>query len=354
MGGRELWFKVRNMNKTLFIIFIAVALAVGVVLSFFLFRSTPGDKTPEFTSRQENESASPTPPTEPSPVPATETPSSLPMPAPLPAGEPQPPPPPPQPTPPPPQAPPPAPAPQPPQPPPPPPSPTITQVSNEVAIGANSSGIAKASCPQGTQVTGGGWFTSTPSLEVWRSAKAQNGWEISGANSSSQGGTLRAYAVCAANISGTTAETVGSSISLYASTGTATASCIEGKRVIGGGFEGSSGFSLSTFKKNGDAWEVVARNTIAIFQTLTARVMCYDGNASVGQTSNQTTISADSSGTATAYCSSGVVTGGGFSVDEDITITSMVKDGNNWKVTAFNNDSPPTTLTVYAICTEFK
>jgi hypothetical protein len=74
-------------------------------------------------------------------------------------------------------------------------APNITGTAVVVAPGAN--GLATATCPAGTVVTGGGGQTSGVRIFFTDSFRSGNAWIVRGTNTNSVNESLTAVAVCA-------------------------------------------------------------------------------------------------------------------------------------------------------------
>jgi hypothetical protein len=71
-----------------------------------------------------------------------------------------------------------------------------TIVSNTVPIDAVMSAIAEVSCPEGTEVTGGGYDIPSDAIVTRIDAPTDNGWKVSVSTGGPPGISLTVYAVC--------------------------------------------------------------------------------------------------------------------------------------------------------------
>jgi len=115
------------------------------------------------------------------------------------------------------------------------------QVATTTTVGPDASGIhtAVASCPAGTQLTGGGARLSTPGRVRLEAVSPDGGGQSTFAAGIGNGNTLTtsltSYAICASAMSGYEIVQVEDRPPAGASMAAATATCPAGKRVIGAG-----------------------------------------------------------------------------------------------------------------------
>jgi len=139
--------------------------------------------------------------------------------------------------------------------------------------------------------------------------------------------------------------------------------CPFGTLVLGGGFVPyADTFLIYKNARNGNGWEISARNTSTSSQGLFVDVDCLvdpPSNAFVSTvTSSKVTIARNAYNSATASCSSGKLIGGGFltTLGNPAAIMKIynhgrtTSKGNTWRVSAYNTTTGSRNLTSYAYC----
>lgn len=144
---------------------------------------------------------------------------------------------------------------------------------------------------------------------------------------------------------------------------TVTATCPFGTLAVGGGFTGDAGFAVSKNAMNGRAWQVTARNNGGSTKNLFTQASCLIGapsGASIASIQgNVVNVAANSNGTSTAACSSGVLVSGGFTTtlgSNPATVMRIYNNnrttstGNTWQTSAQNTTSASKSVTSFAYC----
>ncbi len=141
------------------------------------------------------------------------------------------------------------------------------------------------------------------------------------------------------------------------SVGSATAECPSGSIVTGGGFASQSSLSTEVYtqSKQGNGWQVYLYNTTGSSQLVNAYAICLSGvsgSAATTQILNQVSVAANSNGSATATCASGILTGGGFASQSNLStkVYTQSKQGNGWQVYLSNKTASSQLVNAYAIC----
>lgn len=141
------------------------------------------------------------------------------------------------------------------------------------------------------------------------------------------------------------------------SVGSATAECPSGSIVTGGGFASQSTTATEVYSqfKSGNGWQVYLYNTTGSSQLVNAYAICLSGvsgSAATTQILNQVSVAANSNGSATATCTSGVLTGGGFASQSNLStkVYTQSKQGNGWQVYLSNKLASSQLVNAYAIC----
>jgi len=140
-----------------------------------------------------------------------------------------------------------------------------------------------------------------------------------------------------------------------ASTATATAACLSGSTLTGGGFGGNAQLDVYANAGSANGWSASARNNVSSTQALNVFAVCYDGaNATSTAVTKQSNVNANANATVTGDCPSNqLVTGGGYTAAPGLIVTNSSKNGNGWQVSASNTLTSTQSLTAVAICTAF-
>jgi hypothetical protein len=147
-------------------------------------------------------------------------------------------------------------------------------------------------------------------------------------------------------------------VSISAGTsGSALAECPSGSIVTGGGFASPSSLSTEVYtqSKQGNGWQVYLYNNTSSSQLVNAYAICLSGvsgGAATTQVVNQVSVAANTTGSATATCASGVLTGGGFASQSNLStkVYTHFKQGNGWQVYLSNKTTSSQLVNAYAIC----
>ena len=221
-------------------------------------------------------------------------------------------------------------------------APVTQEVHKTVSAPAGGTMSTTAVCPDGTVVTGGG-FSVNLGMHVYTQAKNGNGWAVVVKNNLGAAQNMTAYAICLTlpSVSSTqvsaTATAVGSG-----GLGKAKADCPAGTVVTGGGFTGKADGSLWTYypRQVGNGWEVSAVNNAAGNQSFDVYAVCLTSATPVTtatirrkQGSCPGRIRA-----AEITCPAGqVITGGGWKLDNDLTVFAALMSSGEWRVYVKNN-----------------
>ena len=214
--------------------------------------------------------------------------------------------------------------------------PSTSQVLAQSSIPAGATGSAYATCPSGSVVTGGG-YASSGSLDVYNSTTDGNGWHVYAKNNSGASAPLNAYAICLVNTSGTTSQVLVQVTVPAGGTNSGTATCPSGSVVAGGGFALNTGEEVYTQSKSGNGWQVYGYNSSGAGLLLNVYAICLSGTSALTTQAPvvQVSVPAGSNGSATANCSSGIVTAGGFASSSGLgtkVYTHMKTSGQGWQV----------------------
>ncbi|TET52421.1 MAG: hypothetical protein E3J64_05215, partial [Anaerolineales bacterium] len=142
--------------------------------------------------------------------------------------------------------------------------PSVEHVQQNVSIAPGATGSATAECPSGSLVVSGG-YAAHWDVTIFRQYKSGNGWWVGGVNNGTTNYTMRAYAVCLNNVSGTISMVHAGGSAVPGGKAHAVANCPSGSVVTGGGWNwgltGSSDMHVyNSSKTSGNGWEVWAVN----------------------------------------------------------------------------------------------
>ncbi len=227
---------------------------------------------------------------------------------------------------------------------------TVTQVVQQVSVGAHTYGSIVANCPSGAYVTGGGWASNT-SLDVYNSSMSGNGWQVYATNTTGSPQLLNSYAVCMSGL--TTAPTeVSTQISIAAGAHNGgSKACAAGQHLTGGGFAKNTGELIYNESPSGNGWSAYAYNTTAGSLLLNIYAVCYAGTMDSNVQSTQISVPNGGIGHGTASCASDhLATGGGFAMNDGMLAYTTDRNGNGWEVYANNSSGSSTLLNTYAVC----
>ena len=232
-------------------------------------------------------------------------------------------------------------------------NPSTQSVYEQVTIKAGDINSTTAICPAGTVVTGGG-FSVSSDVRVYTQVKTGNGWSAFAKNTSSSNRALTVYAVCLSFPSVSVSQVSKSVTVIPGGLGNATAECPAGSVVVGGGYTGKMDGTLWTFfsTRSGNGWEVSARNYGAGNATFALYAMCLSGATLTTSTvTGYTDLGPGVSGYAEIACPAGqVITGGGWHLDNDLTVYRASWYSGKWRVYAKNNGSHTRAMQARGVC----
>lgn len=195
---------------------------------------------------------------------------------------------------------------------------SIDQRVTAASIAPGATTTANAICPFATKAVGGGWYLGSNQLNVSKSAKNGNGWQLVARNGGSGSSGLEVQANCliGAPSSSSVATVTGSAVNIAANGyATASASCPNGA-LIGGGFTTTAGatimriFANRRSPTNANTWQVSAQNTTSATKSVTPYAYCLANTAFTFSQAGKSLVT----GRATATCSATqTLLGGGFS-----------------------------------------
>ncbi len=145
---------------------------------------------------------------------------------------------------------------------------------------------------------------------------------------------------------------INSQVSVSAGGNASTAvSCPAGSIVVGGGWGGDTSLDIYNSSISNNGWMVAASNLGSKTQKLSSYALCMSGaSGSTVQESATITLAGGATNRIFSRCSSGVLTGGGFSKDLGINLTAAESARDGWLVAGANNKAVSQKLTAYLIC----
>ncbi len=230
---------------------------------------------------------------------------------------------------------------------------TTTQVFSTLNIPAGSSYRVFVACPQGSVVSGGGWNSSSPTVDIMLSEySSSNLWLIIGHNTDAVAHSLTAYAICLSGIPSLNNQSAAKQVVAANNAGTSTSTCSSGT-LTGPGFAKSvDGLFINATVPNANINQVVATNNSPAPAFATSFSNCVGSPNILLNTivAASNSVGANSVANATAACPTNyVVTGGGFRVEPGMYILSSSKMGNGWDIRVLNSGAT-NPVTSYAVC----
>ncbi|MCB2178832.1 hypothetical protein KQH61_05410 [bacterium] len=195
-------------------------------------------------------------------------------------------------------------------------TPSVQFVVEEIQVQSNAKKNVTAVCPEGSQLTGGGFYSDATAGNIETSRQTNNnGWLITVNNHTNDGFTLKSLAICLSNSGGTIVTETSQVIVPSESTQVVSASCPAGSVVTGGGwhFEYDRLFAVES-EQSGNGWTMRARNSGDQQGLAYVYAYCLSGtNASSYNYIETVKIGSESFKDVVVLCQSGqLVTGGGF------------------------------------------
>jgi len=236
---------------------------------------------------------------------------------------------------------------------------TTQQVNKQESVPSGTTGSATIACPGSSIITGGGFaLGSSANMFAKTTSMDNNGWQTYAVNNTGSSQTLSNYAICLSNSGGTTSQVFAQVTAPANSNGHAVVACPAGSVVTGGGYASSANFTVYNSSKQGNGWEVWAKNNSGSGQLLNAYAMCLAGtSATSSEIVAQSSLAGNTTGVVRATCPSGsLLTGGGFAGSTNLLIfnTSMKPDDDKtWQSYAKNLTGTSNLLNSYAICLTF-
>ena len=234
-------------------------------------------------------------------------------------------------------------------------------VYEQNSIGSGDTGSVTVECPSGSIVVGGG-FATDPNVLIYNHSKEGNGWRVYGKNNTGSSKLVNAYAVCLANAEGVSVSEVYNQITASAGgVGHAEIACPSDSVIVSGGWATGSNGNLHVYNssKNGNGWQVYARNTSGSGQLMNVYAMCLSGaDISTVQVLKQEDVPGNDTHGVVATCpDDGFAFGGGFAGTDELTIYNTsphIPHTDRWITYARNPTSSGNLLNSYAICVSFE
>jgi len=231
---------------------------------------------------------------------------------------------------------------------------SVQQISAQISIPPNSTESKTITCPTGSIVVSGG-FSHQFDIQVWQSKKDGNGWSITATNFDSSAKELTISATCLLNSKGTSSTVSEEKLALPNDKTIITASCPSGSLVTGGGWSVENNAPVKIFisAKSGNDWQISVHNPTDISPKVTAFAICLTGAS--GSTSQydkkENKVPANSTASAQMNCPAGsYVTGGGFIIDQELTLFQTTQEDNGWINFVSNPTDEDKRLDTFTIC----
>ncbi len=237
----------------------------------------------------------------------------------------------------------------------------VTEVSKSVTLGPFADVEARAICPDGTIVVGGGW-SSGHTYVVFTAASTHNNeaWMATFQSNSGSTTTATVFAECLQGASGYSFDVLSSSNPAPGHVGAAQPQCSKGV-LSGGGFittsQANLPFTMRPFSTTG--WDVFSLNTGSTTESLFGEAVCLVGSGATVHvaTGAMHSLAAFGSVSAAVGClSSKVALGGGWGATHDGAAATSFRrsgNGNGWRARAEDTAVMANNVSVDAICAKF-
>ncbi len=231
---------------------------------------------------------------------------------------------------------------------------SVEQHTRQIILMPNTTETQTIDCPSGSVVVSGG-FSHQTGVRVWRSSQSGNGWRISATNTQTTQRAITITATCLSNSGGSTSS---SSLNQPAMANDFThfvVDCPSGSVVTGGGWDLGNQTNPHVYHsaKSGNSWALTINNPGGNAQPVTAYAVCLSGvSGTTAQRENrENAVPPNSTANVQQLCTSGsVVTGGGFSMDRELTLFNTTKENNGWINHVANPTGEEKRLDTFAIC----
>jgi hypothetical protein len=233
----------------------------------------------------------------------------------------------------------------------------IQQMESQTTIGMGSVGHVSVNCPSGSEVVGGG-FDGGNNIATYRSERSGNGWVVYGHRYSGANSTLKVYAYCLSGVTASSTSGYMEKTLTPGQSGNQSYSCTGSSVVTGGGFAFTDGVIWAyRLIMDGNGLKMYAQNTGASAGMFRPHPVCLNSSGAVTvRATNTGSVPASSSGTVEAGCPAGTtVTGGGFTLSANMTLTGMYKKPGQekWVVKILNITGSNLNASADAICLAF-
>ncbi len=208
------------------------------------------------------------------------------------------------------------------------------QFSEELTISGNSSNNITVSCPAGGIVVSGG-YSAPLDVQIWHSMKDGNGWRVYASNKSSEKKIVNVTASCLFNSGGSTDQTYEQVNIDPSGTTDLTVACPSGSVVTGGGWVTANNSSLKVIQstKSDNGWLISVDNNTTSAQTTNVYAVCLSGasgNTTQASMMNNSVLAFGSFNAQTNCPTGTIVTGGGFNITKELTLTNTTMASNGW------------------------
>ncbi|MBW6466393.1 MAG: hypothetical protein K0B06_07820 [Brevefilum sp.] len=230
----------------------------------------------------------------------------------------------------------------------------VQQYSEQINIPPNTTANTTVTCPAGSIVVSGG-FLHQLGIRVWHSMKDGNGWRIFANNTLGSARTLTVTATCIFNSDGTSDQVFKQENINANGTTQLTTTCTSGSVVTGGGWVlgNNTAVRILQSSKSENGWQITVDNASSETPLVNVYAVCLSGVSGSTSQAQSTDNKAPANGTANAQqlCPTGShVTGGGFTISDDLTLYNTSKAQNGWVNFVSNAANAERSFDTFAIC----
>ncbi|MEK7557159.1 MAG: hypothetical protein AAB538_04240 [Patescibacteria group bacterium] len=232
------------------------------------------------------------------------------------------------------------------------PTPELLSSSSQSTVAAGGSASARAECPAGSTIVGGG-FTATYDTEIWRSYRSGQGWYVEAHNSALAPAGLSARAQCVSGLPGAVSVRADSTTVASGAIGEVTKDCPDGHTALSGGFYADN-LQVIFSNRVGNGWQIKAKNPTRSSHPLSVFVNCYSGGPiTLTQIQKNKNIPSNVRDGSDVACTEGLLVMGGYSFGSPIDNSYYTTANGFWKFSTRNLTSGTMQLKVYGQCATF-
>jgi hypothetical protein len=230
----------------------------------------------------------------------------------------------------------------------------VQQFSEQINIPPNTTANKTVECPAGSIVVSGG-YSHQLGIRVWHAMKDGNGWRIFANNIHGSARKLIVTTTCIFNSGGTSSQTFKQENINANGTTQLTTTCPSGSVVTGGGWVlgNNTAVRILQSSKAGNGWQITVGNASSETPLVNVYAICLSGVSGSTSQAQSTENKVPPNGTANAeqLCPTGShVTGGGFTLNSDLTLYNTSKAQNGWVNFVSNAANTERSFDTFAIC----